>query len=103
MSSSAPSRSAGEQAKTLWGFGFGRLLCYGWMDGWGGRIQSIGMPLGHSHISKGTKNKTTSDRPTDRPTRLLLHAFNRPIGSDSGVRKLRLSRKKLSSTLALRP
>ena len=65
---------------------------------WGagsGRIQSLEgtdrMPLGHSHIAKGTKNKTTPSFPRSLSllrSMPLLRAFNRPIRSA----KLRLAR-----------
>ena len=68
MSSSAPSRSAGEQAKTLWGFGFGRLLCYGWMDGWMGRPNSINRNASRPFTHFKGDKKQNDFRPTDRPT-----------------------------------
>ena len=77
MSSSAPSRSAGEQAKTLWGFGFGRLLCYGWMDGAAEFNQSECLSAIHT-FQRGQKTKRLpTDRPTDRLAFCCTHSIDR--------------------------
>ena len=89
--SAASSFRAIGSAKNPRGLGFGRLLRPGSQSmsmGRSGRIQSLEgtdrMPLGHSHISKGTKNKTTPSLrclcPSD-PCLCCVHSIDR-----SGVR-----------------